>query len=224
MTNDLNANLHNNDEERSWPIPPKQQPYVQALELAFDALNAIKPSVQKLESLGARLDSTVIRLQLFDQEVVVDINKREVTLSTGRSVRIAWALLVLHYLTANDVSINPQEVSLAHFTDNRGYLEVFGKRIVNRFLKTIGITSERFIQVSNSHMGTLIPSTGLCYKFDLLPRVPIAIIRHDGDDEFGPGANVIYRADIENLLPAEDRIVAVELLLNTLSGASIDED
>ncbi|MHB9036899.1 MAG: DUF3786 domain-containing protein [Armatimonadota bacterium] len=208
---------------RHWPIPPKQEPYAQALELGFDVLLADSPSGDKLASLGARLEPGCIRLPVLNREVIVNLNKREIIVAGGRRARVAWALLVLHYLSAEDVSLDTKDATLAYFSDSRGYLAVFGKRIVGRFLGTVGRTGEQFAQLSEQLGGTLVPSTGLCYRFDVLPRVPIAIVRHDGDEDFGPGASVIYRADIGHLLPAEDRVVAAELLLNALSGASIDE-
>lgn len=211
------------DAGRPWPVPPRQQPYAIALALSFDTLTANPPSPEKLELLGAKIEREGIRLAVLNREVLVNVDKREVTVIGGGRARVAWALLVLHYLSAEDVTLDAREATLAHFSDSRGYLAVFGKRIVGRFLKSVGKTGELFAQKSEQIGGALIPSTGLCYQFNVLPRVPVAIVRHEGDEDFGAGANVIYRADIERLLPAEDRVVTAELLLDTLSGAPIDE-
>jgi len=69
----------------------------------------------------------------------------------------------------------------------------------------------------------MIPGGMTGYRFEVFPRVPITIVRYEGDDELGPGAGVIYRMDAEHLLPAEDRVVIAELLLDVLSGRSIEQ-
>lgn len=60
--------------------------------------------------------------------------------------------------------------------------------------------------------------------FDVLPRVPIIIIRYEEDEDLGAGANVIYHADAAHLLPAEDRIVAAELVIDVLNGKQLAEN
>ena len=209
--------------ERTWSIPPKQEPYVHALEIGFDTLTANSPSAGKLESLGSKMCHEGIRLAVLDREVLVDIDKREVTLIGGGRLRVGWSLLILHYLNAEDVSIDDTETSLAHLSDIRGYLAVFEKRIVGRFLYTVGRNGERFAELSEKLNGMPVQSNGLGYRFYILPRVPVTIVRYDGDEDFGPGANFVYRADIRNLLPPEDRVVAAELLLDALSGKPFEE-
>jgi hypothetical protein len=63
----------------------------------------------------------------------------------------------------------------------------------------------------------------LGYRFDVFPRVPITIVRYEGDEEVAAGASIVYRADAGQLLPAEDRVVAAELLLDALAGKPVTE-
>lgn len=207
--------------------PPRRtsepRPYETAFVMGFDALLARMPSAENLEALGATLDSGVIALPVLNRRVLVNTRDREVYVEGHGKARRAWALLVLHYLCAEDVSPDAREVSIGHFADCRGYLSVFGKRIIGRFLATAGRSGDQFIELSDRLGGTRLPGPGTSYRFDVLPRVPITIIRHEGDEELGPGANVIYRADIERLLPPEDRVVIAELLLDALSGKPIEE-
>jgi hypothetical protein len=81
-----------------------------------------------------------------------------------------------------------------------------------------------FAQVAAQCGGVKVPGSGTGYRFDIFPRVPVTIIRYDGDDEIRPGASVLYRADAERLLPAEDRVVAAELLLDALAGKPMREN
>jgi len=184
------SRLHPQNEDM-WPVPPRQNPYHLAFDLAFETLLGRTASGVDFEPLGVKCEPGVIRVPMLNHVLVMDLVKREVCVEGGGRARIAWALLALHYLCAEDIHTDTREVSFGHFTDSRAYLAVFTKRILGRFLGTIGRTGGRFIELSEQLGGTRLPGSGLSYRFDLLPRVPITIVRHDGDEEFGPGANVI---------------------------------
>jgi hypothetical protein len=189
--------------------------------LAFARLAAQPPPDDRLRALGALREAGTIRLPSLNQCLLVDPARQEVRAAgLGRAKR-AWALLALHYLAAEDAAPEPREVSFGHFPDSRGYLAVFAQRIVARFLATAGRTPERFVGASAAGGGEPLAGPGLGYRFSVLPRVPLVIIRYAGDEEVGPAANFIYRADAERLLPAEDRVVAAELLVDVLCGKNM---
>lgn len=204
-------------------IPERQNPYGQAYDLAFDVLLAKGPSAQKLEELGVKRTGDVIAVPVPNGVLLVDLSKREVTVKEAGPAKVSWSLLALHYLCAEETGVDTLEVSLNHFADCRTYCTVFSKRVVQRFLATAGRNEESFSEASERIGGMRVEGGGMRYTYNLLPRVPLDIVRYDGDEEFGPDANVIYRADAANLLPAEDRIVAAELLLEALSGRPLEE-
>jgi hypothetical protein len=208
---------------QTCPVPPAQQPYEQAFALGFDVLASRELSADKLQALGVTQDGEIFRVPSLGQALLVDRAKREIIVENSGKAKLTWALLALHYLCSDEVGLDTTEVSLKHFADCRNYCTVFEKRIVGRFLATSGRTRERFEELCEQFHGTRISGPGVGYRFDVLPRVPITIVRHDEDEEFGPSATVIYRADAEHLLPSEDRIVAAELLLDVLSGKPIEE-
>lgn len=203
--------------------PPKQNPYGRAYELGFDALTALPLTAERQCALGVTVEGGAIYVPVFHHRLRVVPVEREVYLDTGGRVKRAWGLLALHYLSARELTLDTREVSLAHFDDCRGYLSVFNKRIISRFLATTGRSAAMFIERSEALRGTRRPGPGIGYRFSALPRIPITVIRHDDDEEFGADATVIYQADIAHLLPAEDRVVVVELLLEALGGKPIEE-
>ncbi|MGC8861631.1 MAG: DUF3786 domain-containing protein [Armatimonadota bacterium] len=208
--------------------------YEQAFELGFASLTSRWPSDEFLEALGAERRGNVIRLPALDRLLVIDRDLRQVSVEGSGRARLAWAILALHYLCAEDVSLDTYEVSLAHFPDCRGYLSVFNNRIIRRFLATSGRDDQVFSQRAETIGGVRLHSPGsktecevprgLGYRFDVFPRVPITIIRYAGDDELDPWASVVYRADAQHLLPAEDRIVAAELVLDALHGKPMEQE
>ncbi|MEI7435832.1 MAG: DUF3786 domain-containing protein [bacterium] len=203
--------------------PLRQRPYDQALQLGFDVLSARPPSREKLGLLGVAATAGVIRLPVLNRCLFIDLEQRRVLVDKDGPARSAWAVLAVHYLCAENLAPDSHAVSFSYFQDCRSYLSVFGKRITARFLATSGRTSALFTQIAEQCAGAKVPGSGTGYSFEIFPRLPITIVRHEGDDEICPGASVIYRADAEHLLPAEDRVVAAELLLDYLSGKSMYE-
>ena len=219
--------------------------YEQARQVGFDALlaRAAGGDASSWAALGAVHEHGMIVLSALNRRLRVDLAQREVWVedadggpvpagsdlaatpprAVGTRARAAWAVLALHYACAGDVAPDAREVSFSHFADCRSYLAVFGKRIVGRFLATAGRTDPEFARRSESVGGVRLPGSGVRYQFHVLPRVPIAIVRYEGDAELAPGASVVYRADAERLLPAEDRVVAAELLLDALAGKLMGE-
>ena len=204
-------------------IPPRQQPYVLALGIGFDALLSRELPSEKLEALGVQRIGDVIRVPAMNRSLLVDLENRTVCIEDVGCARASWALLAVHYLCAEDVSSDLREVSLAHFPQGRGYLAVFNKRIIGRFLATSGRTAQQFERSSEQLQAERLSGDHLAFRFWVLPRVPIVIARYEGDEELEPGANVIYRADGQRLLPAEDCIVAAELALDSLSGKPMED-
>lgn len=160
---------------------------------------------------------------MLGRPVIVDPHRQTVTVSDGRSVRVAWAVLTVHYLGAEPPEEDAREVSFSYFQDCRTYLSVFGKRIVGRFLATVGRTAGQFERAAARVGGVRLGGPGTGYGFQVFPRLPVAILRFEGDEEVGPGASVLYRADAQGLLPAEDRVVAAELVLDALAGKAFEE-
>lgn len=204
-------------------VPPRQQPYVLALRIGFDALLSRELSPEKLEALGVQRIGDVIHVPALNRGLLVDLENRMVRVEDAGRARASWALLAVHYLCAEDVSSDLREVSLAHFPECRGYLAVFNNRIIRRFLATSGRTAEQFERSSEQLQAERLFGPNLAFRFPVLPRVPITITRYEGDEELEPGANVIYRADAGRLLPAEDCIVAAELVLDSLLGKPMED-
>ncbi|MDP2989846.1 MAG: DUF3786 domain-containing protein [Kiritimatiellota bacterium] len=215
---------------RVSPIPPRQRPYEQALRLVFERLQRERPSEVKLRALGAVRQEGLIRMPALANFLLIDLDGQDVLVADGDSgarpmpVGHAWALVALHYLCAEELSVVSRAVSFSEFTDCLGYVSVFNKRVIGRFLATSGRTREQFEAASLCIGGKRMAAPGVAFAFKVLPRVPITVVWHAGDEELGAGANVIYQADAAHLLPAEDRIVAAELVIDALNGKQLAEN
>jgi hypothetical protein len=208
----------------NFAAPRPQRPYDLALRIGFETLAMQPPTAPGLADLGAVMEGDVIGVPALNRRLAIDLGRREARVDGAGLAKAVWAVLAVHYLCSTEAARDAREVSFSCFHDCRNYLSVFGKRIVARFLATTGRTARQFALAGERIGGVLLPGPGLCYRFDVLPRVPIVIARYEGDSEVTPGASVIYRADAERLLPPEDRVVAAELLLDALAGKSMSEE
>jgi len=186
-------------------------------------LSSRLPSPERLQSLGATLTERMIRIPALKRQLIIDLDQHQVRVDDSGPARPVWAVLVVHYLCAENLEPDFREVSFSYFQDCHSYLSVFGKRITARFLATSGRSAEEFVRLGEQFAGARVQGSGTGFRFDIFPRVPITLIRYEGDDEVSPGASIIYRADAERLLPAEDRVVAAELLLDILWGKPMTE-
>jgi hypothetical protein len=211
------------EKQQAFTVPPRQNPYAQAYTLGFDILASRPLTPEHFCALGVTLQDGAYYVPVLQHIFRVEPDTRDVYRVGGGRVKRAWGVLAIHYLCATDLALDTREVSLSHFDENRGYISVFNKRIINRFLATSGRSAETFIERSDALHGERRPGPGIGYRFNMLPRIPLTLIRHEDDEEFGPDATVIYSADIAGLLPAEDRVVVVELLLDALASKSLDE-
>lgn len=202
---------------------PPQRPYDQALQKGLVTLRSRSGDEDRLGALGATRSGGRIQVAVLNRRLGVDLEQGCVLADDGVPVRVAWAVLTVHYLCAGIVAPDPRAVSFSYFQDCRNYLDVFGKRITARFLATSGRTAEDFTRLGTLYSGTKVPGPGTGFRFDVFPRVPVTLVRYEGDSEVPPGASIIYQADVEHLLPAEDRVVAVELLLDILAGKPMTE-
>lgn len=204
-------------------IPLQQHPYEQALLVGFKTLLADPPGEDQMRSLGVTRREGAIRLPVLNGELSIDTSARAIHVMDASDAckgeaKVAWGILAVHYLCAPETPPDTRMVAFSHFEDSRGYLPVFRGRILGRFLATSGRSSAGFVLAAERAGGEPFEGPGTAYRFHVLPRVPLVIIRHEGDNEFGPGATLLYQADAGRMLPAEDRIVAAELLLDALAG------
>lgn len=192
--------------------------------MSFDRLLARSPDEDQLAVLGAECNGGRIRVPSFGKQLLIDPDVRNVVVEGGGEAQDFWALLTLHYLVPAGLDFDAREVSLRHFPDCLGYLPAFEQQVLARFLATVGRSADTFIAASERAGGIRQPGSGVRFEFSVLPRVPLVIVRHDGDDEFDAAANVLYRADARHLLAAEDRIVAAELVFAMLTGNSLEAE
>ncbi len=97
------------------------------------------------------------------------------------------------------------------------YIKPYTGRVLTRAAFTFGTRLAAFAAACEKLGARKLPRGDAGYEFQLLPGLLIQILVWQGDDEFPPNAQVLY-SDNFAALAAEDRVVAGDILINTIKA------
>ena len=97
------------------------------------------------------------------------------------------------------------------------YIKPYTGRVLTRAAFTFGTRLSAFAAACEKLGARKLPRGDAGYEFQLLPGLLIQILVWQGDDEFPPNAQVLY-SDNFGTLAAEDRVVAGDILINTIKA------
>jgi len=134
---------------------------------------------------------------------------------------ITTQILLLHYLIkADGIPLADRWVAFREFADGLMYDSAFQRRSGDRIAARFGRDRERFIQAARALGGIRLTYGDASFMFRLLPRLPVAVILHQADDEFSAAANVLFDATAEHYLDIEDLAVLGGMVASRLIKAS----
>lgn len=130
-------------------------------------------------------------------------------------------LLLLHYLLISDgIALRGQWVSFRDIPDGRVYYPAFRGGSEKRLLERFGPDAAAFRSAAEALGGRPLDLADHAYAFDLLPRLPMAVLLWEGDDEFPPELHILMDATAGNYLPTEDLAVIARYLAACLLRAA----
>ncbi len=97
------------------------------------------------------------------------------------------------------------------------YIKPYTGRVLTRAAFTFGTRLSAFAAACEKLGARKLSRGDAGYEFQLLPGLLIQILVWQGDDEFPPNAQVLY-SDNFGALAAEDRVVAGDILINTIKA------
>ena len=110
-------------------------------------------------------------------------------------------------------------ISFRELPDGRVYDAAFQGRSPVRLAQVFGNDLSGFVSACRSLRGEAIHFGDAAYRFQLLPRVAMAVILHLGDDEFPPAGNVVFDGACGHYLPTEDYAVLGGMLASWIIKA-----
>lgn len=96
------------------------------------------------------------------------------------------------------------------------YIGPYTGRVLTRAAFTFGTKVEKFAAACEKMGALRLPHGDAGYQFDLLGGYRMQLMVYAGDDEFPPGAQVLYSDNFKDGFAAEDRVVAGDLLITAI--------
>jgi hypothetical protein len=122
-----------------------------------------------------------------------------------RTAHAAVSLVLLHYLlTADGTGIADQWVSCRELPGGRFYGRAFADQAEGVIAATFGTDVAGFRAAAATLGGLPLDLADAAYRFQALPRVPMAVLLWAGDDELPGQTRILYDASAGHFLPTED--------------------
>lgn len=96
------------------------------------------------------------------------------------------------------------------------YVTPFTGRVLTRAAFTFGTRIAAFRAAAEKMGATPVNHADAGYEFRFFDEYRLRLLLWEGDDEFPPNAQLLYTANFADGFAAEDRVVAGDLLLNSL--------
>lgn len=113
-------------------------------------------------------------------------------------------VLLAHYLrTADGTPLAGQWVSLRELPGGLMYERAFQGYSGDEVARAFGPEFEALRTLGPKYGGRPLDLGDLGLRFDVLPRVPIAVVCHAGDDEFPASARLLFDAAATRYLPTD---------------------
>jgi hypothetical protein len=128
-------------------------------------------------------------------------------------------ILLCHYLLhASGDPPTGDLITFRQIPDGHFYFDAFQRRARDPFLATFGKHPELFQRCAQALGGTEIATGDVGLSFQVFPRIAIQLVLWEGDDEFPPEAGILFDANIQHNLAAEDIAVLTGMLVYRLMG------
>jgi len=172
--------------------------YSEALNLAWEKLDTLKKQ-------------NTYAVRFLADEYSVDTLRRSVdSLSCNTTAPVFIAILVLHYLLA-EIKGLPQLterwISFPELEGGKGYLPTFKKRALDPIIRKYGKNPEGLLSVIERFSAKKIQVGDIGIVLEAFIGVPVMITFWKADEEFSAEANMLFDANIKDILSTEDIVV-----------------
>jgi hypothetical protein len=165
-------------------------------------------SVLRLHLMGRALQVTFPDLLVCDRQ-------------TGDSLPVAPQALVLYYLsTADGAPIEGRWISFADLPDGRFYNQAFQGYTGKEIARCFGNDLHAFENTARKVGGQEIAYGDSAFAFRALPRVNLAVVYHQGDEDFPASCQILFDASTSHYLPIDVSAILASMLARTIMRAA----
>jgi hypothetical protein len=124
---------------------------------------------------------------------------------TSRAAHPSIVIVLIHYLvTADGTPPADRWSTFRDLPDGLFYAQAFAAHAETPLAQKLGAQLDRFRQAAGALGGTPLDLADASYRFLALPRLPMAALLWEGDDEFPARASILFDAHARHYLPNED--------------------
>ncbi|MGQ9628555.1 MAG: DUF3786 domain-containing protein [Anaerolineae bacterium] len=193
--------------------------YGPALEKARRDLATLNPmDVAGRSGANYVRDGCYFQLQFFGKEHRIFHKTGLVQLEkTGEEPTVPIRLILLHYLIhADGAPMADRWVSFWELPGGRIYNAAFQARANLRLARAFEKEPRKLITTAEALGGERLSYGDASFLFRVLPRLWMAVVFYQGDEEFPASANILFDGAAGHYLPTEDLAVLGGLLAGRL--------
>ncbi len=159
------------------------------------------------------------KLSLFGRPIRVSFPEFVVFEPDGKEANLAiQALLAYHFTLCDGAPLTGQWKSFGELPDGRFYNQAYqgytGKELVRAFRKDLAA----FIQAAERNDGQRVAIGDAAFSFLALPRVPLLVVYHLGDEDFPSTCQILFDGSVSNYLPTDVCAILGSMLTRKLIG------
>lgn len=199
--------------------------YHKAVELGREALRGKDPQkVAEMSGAGFKKEKNgkdVLTLLFLNEEITISWPGLEFHyVKDGSEVPIQQQVLLLHYLDFSGfVNVSDEWIAYQEIPDGKFYLDAFIRRAKNPMVSGFGHQTRRLLELTEAvYGGTAIEQGDVGIRIQALPKIPVALILYEGDDEFPPDGTILFDRSISRILSAEDVAWLAGMIIYPLLG------
>ena len=185
--------------------------YQQALEKAWNALSGSSDNGGRIFSV--RLLSDTYTINSKDKTILSD--------SCNIPAKDHISIILLHYLAVK-LKLRALPSPAGEWVDfngiegGEGYYPAFKKRTIDRVLKKYGPDPKSIKDVLSRFPGEMTDKQDVGIVIHPLEGISVLITLSKADEEFGPGANILFDKNISKIFCTEDIVVLTEMVVHAL--------
>jgi hypothetical protein len=122
-----------------------------------------------------------------------------------RDAHVSIQIVLLHYLlTADGASPADRWLAFRELPDGLFYAQAFAGHAEGLLAEKLGADLSRFRQAAAALGGQPLALADAAYRFQAFPRLAVAALLWEGDEDFPAQARILFDASASHYLPTED--------------------
>jgi hypothetical protein len=199
--------------------------YIQARQIAAEEVATRSLEEVALSAGIPQIDSRTLRIRFLSRSYRIawpDCGFEDID-AAGREVPIQEQVLILHYLLgASAAELSGRWIAYREIPGAAFYFSAFVKRAVDPLKKVFGSDGSAFKKAAGKLDGIDIGTGDAGFEFAVFPKVPLRLILWEGDEDFGPEANILFDAAAGRILSPEDAAWLAGMLVYRLMALARD--